>query len=84
MPRVVGIDHLVLTVGDFARSKAFYDKVLGFLGSESYSVQQMMIPDREGRYADDPQCAEPYASFRLRGCDGSVLPWPHLEGAHTH
>jgi catechol 2,3-dioxygenase-like lactoylglutathione lyase family enzyme len=32
MPRVVGIDHLVLSVSDFARSKAFYDKVLGFLG----------------------------------------------------
>jgi catechol 2,3-dioxygenase-like lactoylglutathione lyase family enzyme len=32
MPRVTGIDHLVLSVGDFARSKAFYDKVLGFLG----------------------------------------------------
>ena len=32
MPRVVGIDHLVLSVGDFARSKAFYAKVLGFLG----------------------------------------------------
>ncbi len=32
MPRVVGIDHLVLSVGDFARSKEFYDKVLGFLG----------------------------------------------------
>ena len=32
MPRVVGIDHLVLTVGDFARSKAFYDKLMGFLG----------------------------------------------------
>jgi catechol 2,3-dioxygenase-like lactoylglutathione lyase family enzyme len=31
MPRVVGIDHLVLSVGDFRRSKAFYDKVLGFL-----------------------------------------------------
>jgi catechol 2,3-dioxygenase-like lactoylglutathione lyase family enzyme len=31
MPRVVGIDHLVLSVGDFARSKDFYDKVLGFL-----------------------------------------------------
>ena len=28
MPRVVGIDHLVLSVGDFARSKAFYDKLL--------------------------------------------------------
>jgi catechol 2,3-dioxygenase-like lactoylglutathione lyase family enzyme len=32
MPRVVGIDHLVLSVGDFARSKAFYAKVLGLLG----------------------------------------------------
>ncbi len=32
MPRVVGIDHLVLSVGNFARSKEFYGKVLGFLG----------------------------------------------------
>ena len=32
MPRVVGIDHLVLSVGDFDRSKEFYRKVLGFLG----------------------------------------------------
>ena len=32
MPRVLGIDHLVLSVGNFARSRAFYDKVLGFLG----------------------------------------------------
>ncbi len=32
MPRVVGIDHLVLSVGDFGRSKAFYDTLLGFLG----------------------------------------------------
>jgi catechol 2,3-dioxygenase-like lactoylglutathione lyase family enzyme len=32
MPRVVGIDHLVLSVGDFARSKEFYGKLLGFLG----------------------------------------------------
>jgi catechol 2,3-dioxygenase-like lactoylglutathione lyase family enzyme len=32
MPRVLGIDHLVLSVGNFARSKAFYTKVLGFLG----------------------------------------------------
>ena len=32
MPRVVGIDHLVLSVGDFARSKAFYQKLLTFLG----------------------------------------------------
>jgi catechol 2,3-dioxygenase-like lactoylglutathione lyase family enzyme len=32
MARVVGIDHLVLSVGDFTRSKEFYGKVLGFLG----------------------------------------------------
>ena len=32
MPQVVGIDHLVLSVSDLARSKDFYGKVLGFLG----------------------------------------------------
>jgi catechol 2,3-dioxygenase-like lactoylglutathione lyase family enzyme len=32
MPRVVGIDHLVLSVSNLARSKDFYGKVLGFLG----------------------------------------------------
>ncbi|MEJ0078098.1 MAG: VOC family protein [Alphaproteobacteria bacterium] len=32
MPRVVGIDHLVLSVSDLARSKKYYTKVLGFLG----------------------------------------------------
>jgi catechol 2,3-dioxygenase-like lactoylglutathione lyase family enzyme len=32
MPHVVGIDHLVLSVGDLARSKAFYGLALGFLG----------------------------------------------------
>jgi catechol 2,3-dioxygenase-like lactoylglutathione lyase family enzyme len=32
MASVVGIDHLVLSVGDFARSKEFYGKLLRFLG----------------------------------------------------
>ena len=32
MVRVVAIDHLTLSVGDFARSKVFYRKLLGFLG----------------------------------------------------
>ena len=32
MPRVTGIDHLVLSVSDFARSRAFYGKLLGLLG----------------------------------------------------
>lgn len=34
MARVVGIDHLSLSVGDFDRSKAFYAKLLDFLGFE--------------------------------------------------
>src|ERR1700691_1250352 len=32
MLRVVGIDHLVLSVGDLARSKDWYGKLLKFLG----------------------------------------------------
>ena len=32
MASVVGIDHLVLSVGDFERSKEFYGKLLKFLG----------------------------------------------------
>ena len=42
MPRVVGIDHLVLSVSDFARSKAFYGKLLTFLGFKlKYSYPEM-------------------------------------------
>ena len=42
MARVVGIDHLVLSVGDFARSKDFYDKLLGFLGfKREYDYEDM-------------------------------------------
>lgn len=32
MPRVTGIDHLVLRVSDLKKSRAFYDYVLKFLG----------------------------------------------------
>lgn len=32
MARVVGIDHLVIRVSNFEKSKRFYDNVLGFLG----------------------------------------------------
>lgn len=34
MATVKGIDHLVIRVSDFSRSKAFYNKVLGFLDFE--------------------------------------------------
>jgi catechol 2,3-dioxygenase-like lactoylglutathione lyase family enzyme len=32
MVRVVGIDHMVIRVGDFEKSKAFYGKLFKFLG----------------------------------------------------
>src|SRR5690242_15961484 len=32
MARVIGIDHLVIRVADFAKSKRFYNRVLGCLG----------------------------------------------------
>jgi len=32
MVRVTGIDHLVVSVGDFAKSKAFYGPLMEFLG----------------------------------------------------
>jgi catechol 2,3-dioxygenase-like lactoylglutathione lyase family enzyme len=32
VPRVVGIDHIVLRVSDFEVSRRFYDRLLGFLG----------------------------------------------------
>jgi catechol 2,3-dioxygenase-like lactoylglutathione lyase family enzyme len=32
MVRVVGIDHLVIRVGDYAKSKAFYGRLFEFLG----------------------------------------------------
>ena len=42
MPRVVGIDHLVLSVGNFARSRDFYDKLLVFLGfKRKYDYEDM-------------------------------------------
>lgn len=32
MARVVGVDHLAITVSDFKKSKAFYSRLLKFLG----------------------------------------------------
>jgi catechol 2,3-dioxygenase-like lactoylglutathione lyase family enzyme len=34
MVRVVGIDHIVIRVGDYERSKAFYGRLFTFLGFE--------------------------------------------------
>jgi catechol 2,3-dioxygenase-like lactoylglutathione lyase family enzyme len=49
MPRVVGIDHLVLRVSDLARSRAFYADVLGFLGFELLDEYEDMVGWTNGK-----------------------------------
>jgi hypothetical protein len=33
--------------------------VEGHYGTRNYAVQQMLIPDPDGKYADEPGCKEP-------------------------
>jgi catechol 2,3-dioxygenase-like lactoylglutathione lyase family enzyme len=49
MPNVVGIDHLSLRVGDFAVSKAFYGKLMPFLGFEVLDEYDQAIGWTNGR-----------------------------------
>jgi hypothetical protein len=35
--------------------------------TEDYRVQQVLIPDRNGRYPDDPECQQPYATVPVLG-----------------
>jgi len=34
-----------------------------FLGTEDYVVQQALIPDRNGRFPDEPECQPPYSTI---------------------
>ncbi len=47
--RVVGIDHLVIRVADYARSKAFYGKLFEFLGFEVSDEYPEMIGWTNGK-----------------------------------
>jgi catechol 2,3-dioxygenase-like lactoylglutathione lyase family enzyme len=49
MVRVVGIDHLVIRVGDYETSKAFYDKLLKFLGFKVLDEYADMIGWTNGK-----------------------------------
>jgi catechol 2,3-dioxygenase-like lactoylglutathione lyase family enzyme len=49
MPRVVEIDHLVLSVSDFERSRRFYDNVLRFLGFRVLDEYSTMMGWTNGR-----------------------------------
>lgn len=49
MARVVGIDHLVIRVSDYARSKAFYGRLFEFLGFEVSDEYPDMIGWTNGK-----------------------------------
>jgi len=49
MPQVVGVDHLVVRVSDLAASRAFYDKLLSFLGFEVLADDGDMIGWTNGK-----------------------------------
>jgi len=49
MARVVGIDHLVVRVSDYAKSKAFYGRLFDFLGFEISDEYADMIGWTNGR-----------------------------------
>jgi hypothetical protein len=45
------------------RVKEEYTLCVGvYYGTNGYRVQQLVIPDKCGRYPNDPKCAEPYSS----------------------
>jgi catechol 2,3-dioxygenase-like lactoylglutathione lyase family enzyme len=49
MARVVGIDHLVIRVSDYDKSKAFYGKLFTFLGFEISDEYEDMIGWTNGK-----------------------------------
>ena len=51
MVQVVGIDHLVIRVSDYAKSKAFYGKLFAFLGFEVSDEFPEMIGWTNGKNA---------------------------------
>lgn len=66
MVRVVGIDHLVIRVSDFDKSKAFYGKLFKFLGFEVLGDYGDMIGWTNGKtrfwigQADEEGLKHPY------------------------
>ena len=78
MVRVVGIDHLVISVGDFAKSKSFFAPLMEFLGFDVEAEYEGMMgwangktlfwivaADAEGKKHDCPQGRYRLSSLRL-------------------
>ena len=49
MVRVVGIDHLVIRVGDYEKSKAFYSRLFAFMGFKLLDEYEDMIGWTNGK-----------------------------------
>ena len=50
---------------DFDKADRDYTVQAGAYFEEPYDVMQVVPPDREGRYPDDPLCTEPYRSVPI-------------------
>ena len=69
MVQVIGVDHVVIRVGDYERSKKFYDHLFSFLGFEVIDHFTDMAGWRNGKTA-----------FWIASADPSVQPKRQQDG----
>jgi catechol 2,3-dioxygenase-like lactoylglutathione lyase family enzyme len=69
MVRVLGVDHVVIRVSDYERSKKFYDRLFGFLGFELIESFRDMTGWRNG-----------HTAFWIAAVDSSSPRRRHQEG----
>jgi hypothetical protein len=56
----------VMIINASKRAKADFTIQAGrFYGHERYAVQQVLIPDKRGRFPDDPTCEPPYSEMPM-------------------
>jgi len=73
-----GISHLALTASDFARSTAFYDHVLSFMG-----YARVQVPEATQQAMKTPlhAWASPHGSITLRPAQPESAAQPHNRSA---
>jgi hypothetical protein len=53
----------IITANDGRAQREFTIQAGQYLDRQDYVVQQVLVPDRSGRYPDDPQCQPPFSTF---------------------
>jgi catechol 2,3-dioxygenase-like lactoylglutathione lyase family enzyme len=71
MVQVLGVDHIVIRVSNYERSRKFYERLFGFLGFEIVGGFSEMTGWRNGRAAFWITAADPAAPAR-RHRDGDI------------